>query len=468
MKLKNLLVFTLSLSVTLSVHTSSAQTQIWGTSQNGGANSQGSIWMADGNGNNIQTVYSLVNATGAMPLGNMVLAGNHKLYGVTELGGCNDSCVCYNYDPNTGIFTDFWDLDCNQQFGYGTRSGMIAATDGKLYGVNPAGGTAGYGVIYSVDPVTDTYTDIYDIGFTNGHYPLGMLVQLPNGLLYGMTNYGGTNNLGTLFSYDIVNNIYTDLHQFDFPTGGGPLYGGLIQATDGKLYGMTFHGGADSLGVIFSFDLSNNTYTDVYNFDGVHGDAPEGGLIQASNGLLYGMTNDGGIDTLGVLFSFDISTHIYTDLVDFDGVLHGASPTRDLAQTTNGKLFGTTLNGGLFNMGIAFSYDILTNTLTKLIDFDATIGRNPDCSMIETPVLVLGQNVITNKSPLQIFPNPAQNIISISGEVSQTIDFIDVLGQRLTSLKINSSEITTIDISNFPNIFFVKTSNEIKKIIRVK
>ena len=75
----------------------------------------------------------------------------------------------------------------------------------------------------------------------------------------------------------------------------------------------------------FSFDPSSSTYTKLKEFDGTNGASPYGSLIQASDGKLYGMTSQGGSNGYGVIFSFDPSSSTYTKLKDFD-YTNGASP----------------------------------------------------------------------------------------------------------------------------------------------
>ena len=69
------------------------------------------------------------------------------------------------------------------------------------------------------------------------------------------------------------------------------------------------------------------------------GDSPSGSLIQASDGKLYGMTEIGGANALGVLFQYDPATAGYTKKIDF-GV--AANPFGSLVQATDGKLYGMT------------------------------------------------------------------------------------------------------------------------------
>ncbi len=84
------------------------------------------------------------------------------------------------------------------------------------------------------------------------------------------------------------------------PNKGGQPYGSLIQASNGKLYGMT-QGGVfnNDFGTIFSFNPLTNIFENLYDFDIIVGAFPSGSLIQTSNGKLYGMTPRGGINGIG-------------------------------------------------------------------------------------------------------------------------------------------------------------------------
>ena len=81
---------------------------------------------------------------------------------------------------------------------------------------------------------------------------------------------------------------------FEGPSNGGYPEGGLIKATNGKLYGMTTKGGKKNLGVLFEYDPANNKYTKKLEFDSINGSRPYGNLMQATDGKLFGMTNLGG------------------------------------------------------------------------------------------------------------------------------------------------------------------------------
>ena len=186
-----------------------------------------------------------------------------------------------------------------------------------------------------------------------------------------------THEGGVIFSLDLSNNIYNILFSFD--STGGSNYSGyfatgsLMQASNGKLYGMTTYGGANDGGTIFSFDPMSNTFSKLYDCPPqafLNGRLPSRSLMQASDGKLYGMTFTGGLFNIGVLFSFDPTSNTYTKLMDFDGSNNGSLPWGSLIQASNGLLYGTTYSGGINDNGVLYSYDIITNSYVKILDFN--------------------------------------------------------------------------------------------------
>src|SRR5204863_3567805 len=103
--------------------------------------------------------------------------------------------------------------------------------------------------------------------------------------------FGGTFGNGIIYSYDISSNTLTRLFSFSLSNGSQP-YGNLLQATNGKLYGLTFIGGANSNGTIFSYDIGTNTFANRFDFvSATSGRNQYGSLIQLPGGLLYGTTS---------------------------------------------------------------------------------------------------------------------------------------------------------------------------------
>ena len=138
-------------------------------------------------------------------------------------------------------------------------------------------------------------------------------------------------------------------------------------------------------------------------------------------------------------------------------------------QASNGLLYGTTLNGGMYYAGVIFSYDIATNTCSKLLDFNYTNGAAPDCNILETkhPGLPEGISSITNANVFSIYPIPAAASITIADSKIEQLEFIDLLGRNFYSLKTSSSGKNLVDVTTFPNVFFVKTqSGIIRKVVK--
>jgi uncharacterized repeat protein (TIGR03803 family) len=384
------------------IHASNGK--LYGMTERGGTRDRGVIFSFDPSSSNYTKLKDFDGANGASPRGSLMQASDGKLYGMTSQGGSygyendnNGYGVIFSFDPSSSTYTKLKDF--NGSNGRNPSGSLMEASDGKLYGMTSQGGSYGYendnngyGVIFSFDPSTSTYTKLKDFDGTNGSNPSGSLIEASDGKLYGMTTFGGSNNLGVIFSFDPSSSTYTKLKDFYGADGDNP-YGNLIQATDGKLYGMTVYGGSVGglfgYGVIFSFDPSSSTYTKLKGFDGTNGENPYGSLIQASDGKLYGMTLYGGIGRDeeagggGVIFSFDPSTSTYTKLKDFDRT-NGRYPYGSLMQASDGKLYGTTFQGGSSDVGVIFSFDPSSSTYTMLKDFGINeTGSNVSASLIQ-------------------------------------------------------------------------------------
>ncbi|HSS44360.1 MAG TPA: choice-of-anchor tandem repeat GloVer-containing protein, partial [Thermoanaerobaculia bacterium] len=120
-----------------------------------------------------------------------------------------------------------------------------------------------------------------------GLSPEARLIQGTDGNLYGTIPYSRANGYGTIFKIDINGTTLTTLHSFAYSDGAYP-WGGLIQGSDGKLYGTTLQGGASGKGTIFKIDTNGSTLTTLHSFDGSDGAAPNAGVFQGADGNLYG------------------------------------------------------------------------------------------------------------------------------------------------------------------------------------
>ncbi len=133
-----------------------------------------------------------------------------------------------------------------------------------------------------------------------------------------------------------------------------------------QLWGMTTAGGANNKGTLFRVNTDGTDFTVEHHFSETSGYAPEGTLCQAENGKLYGTTNQGGAGSpaAGTLFSFDPATGTYTTLVDFT-ITNGGYGWSGLTATPSGMLYGATYGGG-GSGGSIFRVDPTTDTYTIL------------------------------------------------------------------------------------------------------
>ena len=351
--------------------------KFYGMTNGGGTNNKGVIFEWDPASNTyIKRIDLNATITGSNPRGCLTI-NNGKFYGMTTYVGIyNGGGVIFEWDPATNIFTKKIVFDGAVK---GSNPfGSLTFEGGKFYGMTCYGGAYSKGVLFSWDPTTNIYNKIINFnGNLQGSYPNGSLT-LHAGKLFGMTKDGGVDNKGIIFEYDPAysNNGFKKKIDFNYSSIGRTPQGCLALYED-KFYGMTENGGLNDLGVIFEWDPVTDAYTKKFDFDGTaNGNWPKGSLTHY-NGKLYGMTSGGGANAIGAIFEYDLTTDTYTKKIDFNSTTMGRSPWGSLT-FMNGKFYGLTSAGGANDYGVIFEWDPATNIFTKKVDFDGTtMGRNP-------------------------------------------------------------------------------------------
>ena len=449
---------------------------LMGMTFGGGTNNAGVIFKLNGDSSGFQSVYNFQDATGSRSHGSFCKADNGLYYAIAD-NGLYGHGVIFSFDASTNTYTDV--VDINVGLGPMYNNNFIKGPNGKLYGTIEFGGDSAMGAIFSFDPTNNSYTVLHS--FDSANMFLNQLsctlLQLPDGFLYGMCEAGGGNNVkGGIFRLDTAGNNYGVLYTCIDSTGFFP-HGNFVQYSNGLLYGVTNQGGTNTYGVIYSFDVGTNTYTDVFNFDGlVSGQAPQTGLTLASNGLLYGMTASGGISHRGTIFSFDPATNLLTVLHSFN-LADGGSPFGGLIQASDGKLYGMTENGGINqnSLGVVFSYNITTSTYTIIHHFHGADGKQPYGNLIELiDSTTTVDKEITKEIGVSVYPDPAKNTITIhqnNYSPNQQIIMTDVLGNKVLEQVLNNASLNNIDISQLSTgVYFyeVRSGISIQTSIRGK
>jgi uncharacterized repeat protein (TIGR03803 family) len=359
--------------------------KMYGMTSAGGANNKGVIFEYDASSEVFTIRHDFDGTGGESPFGDLVQTSDGMMYGVTYQGGANNYGVLFSFDPQTGTFTK--KKDFGGTVGLNPFGSPMVASSGKLYGMASNGGTAAMGTIYEYDAVANSITTKYDFsGTSSGRSPTGHLIEASNGLLYGLTLGGGATDQGVLFEFNPSNGNFTKKIDFDGGVKGIAPYGSLIQANNGKLYGATEQG-LQGYGGIFEYTISSGSLLTVVTFDGAEkGASCRATLTQASDLKLYGMTSTGGSAADGVLFAYDIGTSAYQVKLNFNVGQEGNWPLGSLVQASNGRLYGTTYLGGFNKTGTLFEYNISSSVFTKKLDLSMEQGGHP------ASALTLAQN----------------------------------------------------------------------------
>jgi len=327
---------------------------LYGLTQSGGTYGEGTIFQFNPTTKTETVLYSFgaSSSDGAQPKSSLLQASNGNFYGTTTSGGTAGLGTVFEFNPTTSTETVLHSFAGGTSDGETPDGNLVEAGNGTLYGMTTAGGTSNDGIIFSINLSTGAYSQLYTFGTQSGDgaTPYGGLIAATNGDLYGMTAGGGASGFGTVFDFNPTTDAETVVYSFAGAGGANP-YGNLIQASDGNFYGLTTGGGANGEGVVFELNAATNAETVLHSFGGSgDGAVPYGGLIQASDGNFYGLTELGGANGNGTIFEYT-SAGTESVLHSFGGAGDGATPYGNLLNASDGTLYGMTALGGANNLG---------------------------------------------------------------------------------------------------------------------
>src|SRR4051794_31869987 len=89
--------------------------------------------------------------------------------------------------------------------------------------------------------------------------------------------------------------------------GDPSILNGIVQGSDGALYGTSFFGGTNNLGTVFKLNKDGTGFALLHSFTGIDGDGarPQASLTEGTDGLLYGTTGAGGMSDAGTVYKLD-------------------------------------------------------------------------------------------------------------------------------------------------------------------
>lgn len=412
---------------------------LYGTYMLGGPNGVGGAFRLTAQGVLTQANFCPSGCAASRPWG-IMLTREGTFYGTSELGGSRGGNM-FTMTPQL-VVADL--ADFGAKGGQNPISAPILGTDGNFWGVGEAGtknnGTncyLGCGSIYKVTPagaVTTEYAFCAQPNCADGWSPVGSLVQASDGNFYGTTYAGGattgclfSEGCGTIFKMTLQK-VFTTLFTFagDDSEGGNIWEVALVEGTDGNLYGTTSAGGLYGGGTVFKITTAG-VFTTLYNFCALancaDGSGPEAGLIQASDGNFYGTTSVNGANGGGTVFQLTPGgtfTTIYNLCQVAPNCADGSYPASALLQTTDGRIYGSTYDGGTQGSGTIFRLNL---------GLPAFVAPLPGFGKPGQTVSILGNNlkrtssVIFNGTPARFSAtsNSSINAIVPSGATSGPI-----------------------------------------------
>jgi len=360
-----------------------AADNIYGTAfDGGGTHRYGTVFSLDNDGTGwiLSPLHSFTGGDdGAGPAARLVIGPDGALYGSTSAGG-GGSCQQSNGDLGCGTVysirpparaptTVIFDWDSTVLYRFSGSDGQYPQGEltfdhaGNIYGTTVNGGSAGWGLIYSLTPSNGGWTEniLYQAhGNGDGEYPWSGVVFDQSGNLYGMFGQNGPHGYGALYKLTPSGSGWAEstIHGFTYHgNDGGFPQGGLIFDASGNLYGTTVHsliGG----GTVFEMVSSGGSwsYDFLYGLSGGIGFGPYDKMTMDAAGNLYGTTYADGAYGYGSVFKLTRSEGgwAYTSLHDFTGGSDGASPMCRLAFDSSGNLYGTASGGGEHGKGVVF------------------------------------------------------------------------------------------------------------------
>jgi len=333
----------------------------YGTTPYGGGLGVGEVFEVT-SGGAVTELTTFGGTTAGYPLSGVIQASDGNLYGTTWQGGASNTGTVFELTTG-GTLTILYSF-CSQTNcadGDDPYAPLLQAADKNFYGTTLNGGTKGYGTVFEITSA-GTLTTLHSFRYSDGASPTAGLIQAKNGSFYGTTLYGGSKAAGTVFEISAAGKLKT-LHSFGSAGDGAHPYLGLVQATNGKFYGTTHDGGAHGQGTVFQITAAG-TLTTLYSFcsqkkcaDGAN---PYASVIQASDGNFYGTTSAGGSHQQGTIFEITAAGKL-TTLHSFcakTNCTDGANPWGGLIQATSGIFYGTTAEGGYYGDGTVFSLSV--------------------------------------------------------------------------------------------------------------
>ena len=351
---------------------------LYGVTERGGPYRAGTVYSLGTDGSGFTLLHSFdYYDDGVGPQYEKLVSDGQRFYGTTTLGGRANWGAIFSLRTDGSDYTILHDFLGGDNDGKEPYAG-VTLSGATLYGTTWKGGQNDYGIAFAIGTDGSGFTLLH--GFTggtdDGRDPRGELL-INGSTLYGLAGSGGQNDRGVAFSMGVDGSGFTILHDFNIVVDDGANpYGGPI-LSGSTLYGMTIYGGsAGNLGTVYSLGTDGSGFTLLHRFAGGSDDGqrPYYNDLMLNGSTLYGMTPDGGTSNYGVAFSLGTDGSGYTILHKFQGGTGDGRDTFGDLTLDGSTLYGLTEYGGLNNGGVVFSLQTDGTAYTIRHDFSSSSG----------------------------------------------------------------------------------------------
>jgi uncharacterized repeat protein (TIGR03803 family) len=277
---------------------------LYGTASDGGMYGYGVVFQLSRVGSNWNetVLYDFTNAgDGGNPWTAVIMDQAENLYGATIGGGPGGSGTVFELSPSGDGWTErvIYSLTDSALFPLET-SGLTMDGDGNIFGA------AGFSVFQLSSNGSGGWDSNVIYTFPPRYYSIDSTpVVDKEGNIFGtiMNEYKKKAGTGQVYKLTRVNNEWEAQILAAWGDGTGPE-GGVVLDPAGNVYGTTVGGGTNGEGTVFESVPKSQRYQKkvLWNFDGIDGETPLGGVILDGAGNLFGTTWMGGTQGLGTAF----------------------------------------------------------------------------------------------------------------------------------------------------------------------
>jgi len=290
---------------------------------------------------NIETGDIVTSSIRGLVFGDLVYTNN----GYCFLTATNNESRSYLYKINTSNL-EYETIEAEGLIDYYPRSGLTnnpANEDEIVFWTISSHEYYYKDAFFSYNVITDSLSFHHQIN-NNFHYPRhGDLIPF-NNKFYGMASCEKEGVMNMLIhSYDMENDVYTEEHwqandSIDYAYNLNWL-GGFVLAEDNKMYGAGKLVLGDDNYYMFSFDPENSDFQILAALPDNIGEDPLGRFVLGQDNKIFFNSKDGGEQDEGSIFSYNINTNQVNIIHDYDS-LTNFETKGNLTITPDGQLIG--------------------------------------------------------------------------------------------------------------------------------